>query len=453
MALVSMTLPVDSDFERLFDCVRMSDDPYQVAAIYPWLSVSDRKDFEQIIFPHKRYPRLFAQAVFTPVSLLQRLAQESDALTLDKLAKNPQTSAAVLNQLAQHNQNRQRLTFIAKHPNASAELLDSLDEVLLHQAICWNPNTGLSQLNRLLPTASLAECKAMAQNPQADAALLGALWQSHHNQYLHAEIAAHSHCPEDLLKAAIASDDPLLRRKAAANPQLSKAQVTLLLADSVAQVRAATLRHLGARNIQLINEPARRVRRELARRSGLDEQMIENLCVDEDNWVRRWVARNPLTPVNLLESLASDAELEVRRGVARNPLTPEVLCTQLADDSEPWVRAGIAIRPDLDPGIIEQLSTDDSVDVLAGLGRNPLAPASLLSKIAGHSDRDVRRSVILNKQAPLSVLQLLLEDPYPLNRALLCWHAAMSSVELWQLIEDPEPQVRFSAVQALALMA
>ncbi len=450
MAQVSVKPPSDNGFSRLLDHVRLSADPYQVAALHPWLSISDRAAYEQTIFAHRRYPRLFAQAVYTPVSLLQRLAQEGDSLTLDKLVKNPATPAAVLNQLAQCSQEHPRLRHIAGHSNASAALLDSLDEGAFRQTICRNPNTGLSQLNRLLPAASLHECKGMAQNPQADSSLLAALWQACDDQYLHAEIAAHRHCPADLLNTAVLSDNPLLRRKSAGNPRLSKSQVAKLLADSHAPVRAATLRHLGARNIKLINEPARRVRRELARQSELDERMVESLSMDEDNWVRRWIARNPITPVALLTSLAIDDEPEVRRGVARNPLTPESLCRQLAVDTDSWVRAGIAIRPDLNPDIIEQLSSDESVDVLAGLGRNPLTPTSLLAGITEHSDRDVRRSVILNARASRSVLQSLLEDPYSLNRALLCGHAAMGSIEYWQLIEDPEPQVRFSAVQALA---
>ena len=327
----------NNSFLRLLDQVCLSDDPYQVAALYPWMSVSDRVVYEQTIFAHRRYPRLFAQAAYTPVSLLERLSQENDSLTLDKLVKNPATPTAVLEQITRRGQNHKRQKFIAGHPNASAALLNSLDEVVFCKAICLNPNTSLAQLNRLLPIASLDECKGMAQNPQADSTLLGNLWQAHDDSYLQAEIAAHGHCPRDLLNAAVLSDNPLLRRKAATNPQLSKAQIAQLLTDSQAQVRAATLRHLGTRNIQLISEPARRVRRELARQSGLDEQMIESLSVDRDNWVRRWIARNPITPVTLLQSLAMDREPEVRRGVARNPLTPDVLCRQLADDSEPWV--------------------------------------------------------------------------------------------------------------------
>ena len=74
----------------------------------------------------------------------------------------------------------------------------------------------------------------------------------------------------------------------------------------------------------------------------------------------------------------------------------------------------------------------------------------LLTQIARHGNRDVRRAVILNRHAPLAVLLTLLEDPYALNRTLLCRHPALGDEQLWQLIDDPEPQVRFTAVQVLA---
>lgn len=430
-----------------------SADPYQSAALHPWLGVSGRAVCENIILAKRRYSRLFAQTPYTPSSLLRRLARENDPVTLNRLVRNPATPAQLLSQLARGEGREQRLDNIAAHPNASATLLDSLDvqaSPARLRSICHNFNTGLLQLNRLLAIATLQDRKGMAKNPQADATLLRKLWQADNDKYLRAEIACHRNCPMDLLDLAVASDDRLLRRKAAANPGLSHRQLAQLLADSEAQVRAATLRHLGAGKFNLADEPAPRVRRELARKAGLDDTLITRLSADEDTWVRRWVARNPATGETLLRKLATDAETEVRRGVARNPFIPFDLCRQLAADAEFWVRAGIAIRPDLDRRVIAQLATDDSIDVLAGLGRNPMTSHELLAHIAAHDDRDVRRAVILNQQAPPEVLTQLQRDPYPLNRAMLCRHPALGDAELWELTADPEAQVRFSAVQHLA---
>jgi hypothetical protein len=453
--MISATMAASSDYtiNALLDQARESSDPYQSAALHPWLGALGQAVCEKIIFVRRRYPRLFAQAAYTPVSLLHRLAQESDPVTLNKLVKNSATPAPVLKQLARGDDGEQRLNSIAAHPNASAALLDSLDEQASptrRRFICSNPNTGLLQLNRLLESATLQDRKGMAQNPQADAKLLRKLWQADDDKYLRSEIAAHRNCPDDLLDLAVASGITLLRRKAATNAGLSERQMLRLLADSEAQVRAAALRYLGATNVSLADEPARRVRRELARKAGLDDALIKRLSADEDTWVRRWVARNPATGETVLRKLAEDAETEVRRGVARNPFTPTDLCRQLAVDEEFWVRAGIAIRSDLDRRIIARLATDDSIDVLAGLGHNPKTPHKLLAQIAAHRNRDVRRAVILNQQAPPQVLTELQQDPYPLNRAMLCRHPALGEDELWDLTGDPEAQVRFNAVQVLA---
>jgi hypothetical protein len=453
MQSASMVSFSDNRIAALLEQAQNNADPYQAAALHPWLSASQRPACEKIIFTQRRHPRLFAQAAYTPVSLLQRLAQENDSITLDKLIKNPATPTAVLRRLARNPHSEHRLNAIAAHANASAALLDSLDQQdssELRQAISHNPNTGLLQLNRLFASATLNEYKGMAQNPHADTGLLRKLWDAHDDRYLRAEIACHSNCPGELLNAALRSDSILLRRKAATNAKLSETQVVRLLADREAQVRAATLRHLDAGTIGLVDEPARRVRRELARKTGLEEQWVKKLSADQDTWVRRWVARNTATPESVLRKLAKDSQAEVRRGVTRNPLMPTELRRQLAADPNFWVRAGIAIRPDLSQAIIEQLSSDDSVDVLAGLGRNRMTREKLLTQIAGHRDRDVRRGVILNQQAPLTVLKQLLQDPYALNRVLLCRHPALDEEALWELTTDPEAQVRFSAVEELA---
>jgi len=74
----------------------------------------------------------------------------------------------------------------------------------------------------------------------------------------------------------------------------------------------------------------------------------------------------------------------------------------------------------------------------------------LLACIASHENSDVRRSVILNEQTPLTILEPLLDDPYPINRAMLAGHPALSADTRRYLLDDPEPQVRFIGAQALA---
>lgn len=452
-----MTFDEYNPFTDLIDQVQITGDPYLAAALYPWLSKPEQAESDCALFSHRRYPRFFAHSAFTPALLLTRLAQETDPVILQKLAKNPATPAIALEQLAkQKNVPLQQL--IASHPNASSYLLNTIDEpwsISIRHALSHNSNTSLLQLERLLPKSTLAEAKGFAQNPNADAELLDVLWSHYDDPFLRAEIARHANCPTSLLERALRSDDPLLRRKAAASPNLTPQQTTDLLGDHVAQVRVAATRHLGhanlsSANLTLTGETERRVRREIARHKELTPDLLEQLAHDQDHWVRRWIARHDGCPDHLLAKLATDSQTEVRRGVARNSRTSIDWLAKLATDDETWVRAGVAYRPDLDVNIIEQLANDDSVDVLSGLGRNSNSPISLLTKIIRHRDRDVRRSVIFNSKASLTQLKQLSNDPYALNRVLLCQHPALDSDTLWLLLEDPVPEVRFSAMQALA---
>lgn len=451
-----MTIVDCNPLTDLIAQVQITGDPYLAAALHPWLTAPEQVDIEQAIFAHRRYPRLFAQAAFTPASLLQRLASETDPVVLTKLAKNPATPDIALRLLAKQ-KTPSLLRAIASHPKASASLLASIDDrssteasYSIRHGLSHNPNTSLLQLMHLVGDATLAEAKGLAKNCNADAAALNALWTRYEDCYLRAEIGCHANCPEHFLAQAVHSAEPLLRRKAATNPNLTQQQATDLLKDEVSQVKVAALRHLDNSNLILVGEPTQRVRRELARQKKLSPELFNQLAHDQDQWVRRWIARHVNCPLHLLIKLATDSESEVRRSVTRNNQTPNDCLKNLATDGNAWVRAGVAYRNDLDLELIDLLADDDSVDVLAGLGRNAKTPAALLAQIASHRDRDVRRSVILNQQTPLAQLKLLSDDPYALNRALLCQHPALDTDSLWLLLEDPVPQVRFCAMQALA---
>ena len=147
--------------------------------------------------------------------------------------------------------------------------------------------------------------------------------------------------------------------------------------------------------------------------------------------------------------MAADNTAEVRRAVVRNPMCPIGLLHELARDPNSWVRAGAAYRDDLSESILLTLAKEEDADILSGIGQNPMTPLCIVKKIAEHSDKDIRRSVVLNNQAPLVVLKMLLDDPYPLNRAILAKHPALTEAEHLRLIDDPEPQVRFTATQML----
>ncbi len=108
-----------------------------------------------------------------------------------------------------------------------------------------------------------------------------------------------------------------------------------------------------------------------------------------------------------------------------------------------------SLRADVPEDILLTLGQEDDPDVLSAVGRNVRTPESLLVRIAQNHDADVRRSVVLNRAAPREALRLLVEDPYPLNRAMLARHGNLFVSDLEPMLGDPEPQVRFTAASAL----
>ncbi len=452
MSLALMASHHSDMFQCLLNHVFASDDPFQAAALHPWVNKRTQVRCEDIILARRRYPRLFAASTFTPASLLSRLAKERDPVIQNKLLKNPFTPIHALKSFAKDCKDINILTGVAMHTQSDMELLELLGREShpgLRHALCRNLNTGLAQLFQLLSDANSEDRKAIARNSHCSVELLSKLWDQS-QPYLCAEIASHDNCPSDLLSRAISSEDPLLRRKAASNVHLSMSQRVLLLTDKEASVRAAALFHCVKNCASLVQDQASRVRRLQAGQISISPELLRKLSSDEDNWVRRRVARNPVTPQSILTTLASDSEIQVRRAVARNPAASKSLRSHLAADPAAWVRAGIAFRDDIDIATIRQLSLDDSIDVLSGLARHSNTSVDLLFRFANHHDRDLRRAVILNPKAPFAVLQLLQQDPYPINRVQLCRHPILPDEFLWRFLDDPEPQVRFTTIQVMA---
>ncbi len=447
------------DLDTLATRAIESDDPYIALAVHSCVGKLIRNRLGSVIFSSAKRRRNFAAAPYTPASVLDALERYDDPHLHKRIAGHPAAQADTLTRLADRHSPAKVYPALAKHPNSPAVLLATLPWSTrpdIKQAICANPNTGADMLGKLLGGTTLEEKKNIARNPAATADLLLSLWQENEDPYLRGEIAAHPHLPPQLQRSAAQSTETLLRRKLAKNPRIPDDILLHLLTDEDPGVRAAaaqntaTLGHRPGANLSTLgNDPSHRVRRTAAKNRHLDEAVLEQLAHDDDVWVRRWIARNPATADKILKQLANDAETEVRRGVARNPGCPAECLDQLARDPKPWVRAAVALRKDLPETLIRQLAREHDADILSALGQNPSTPVDILLDIVRNADKDVRRSVCFNDDAPAKVVQQLLEDPYPINRAILTRHPALEENDLENQLTDPEPQVRFGAARAL----
>jgi len=443
--------------DELQQHVLESKDIYGAAALYPKLVQYYGSNsnavlmLERLFASRQRYRRILAAAQFTPLEVMSWLVRDNETLCLNKLAMNLATPLPILSKLMVRAPIERQLR-LARHPTMSTELLARLpmQHPEIRHALCRNPNTGIAQLRQLAQNVSLVEAQCLALNPHADGELLINLWQRFDDPFLHANLATNGQLPASLRGLTLTSDSPLIRRKTAANPSLTKAQQHLLLADTQYTVRAAMVRYASIRSDHREVDEHYRVRRVYARCAGLDTATLAHLSKDRDAWVRRWVARNPSTGSVVLKALALDSEPQVRRGITRNDVTSLSLLEQLSQDRDAWVRAGVAYRSDISISIIERLSHDTSDDVLAGLASNLHCPQLLLQRLSQHTSADVRRAVINNSVTSSEILMNLVEDPYGFNRAQLCINPRLPERALWHLLDDPEAQVRFNVVTRLS---
>lgn len=431
-------------------------DPYGALALHPIVDKEFKDKLELIMFANRRLKYVFASAHYTPDSVLEVLASESNEQLRVRVLKHPNTAARTLELLYRSGCSAQMTVLIAAHPNTPAKVLEEIQwqgSEKIRIALCGNRNTPLSAINELLINSSLQEKKIIARNLLLNEQILETLWKKG-DEYLRAEVVAHRSCPERLINKAIESRHVVVRQKLASNPVIGEAIRHRLLMDDAPQVRVAIVRNQEVSEDelqQLCDDPSDRVRRNEARRAGLSATVIAQLARDNDIWVRRWVARNAGTPEKYLEKLAVDEDENVRRSVTRNESCSERLLSVLADDYSAWVRAGVALRPDISKEILLKLIDDQNIDVQSAIGKNPVTPVKILKRFAKNSNRDVRRSVILNKKVTAKVLRLFIEDPYPLNRIILASRPQCGRQANWQLANDPDQEVRFSAIRTFAM--
>jgi len=370
------------------------------------------------------------------------------------LSKNPAVAPPLLAELFE-NASPAVIKNLAAHRNTPVEVLQQIDwqgNDVIRSALCSNSNVPLTLLRQLMVGSSSAEKKGIVNNPNADHRLLTELWNDG-DKFVQGEVAAHRACPPELRETALQHSEVLVRRKLASNESLVSDCLLLLMKDEDALVRSAAIGNAGLEDDHLGNagDPSIRVRRTEAKREDLSAQFIEGLAGDEDHWVRRWVARQPAASEAVMQQLSLDKVMEVRRAVGRNPSCPDYILERLAKDEDSWVRAGVALRENLARHILAGLESDEDIDVKSAVGRNPGTDESVLLAIADHENRDVRRSVIVNPHVPDAALIKLQDDPYPLNRAILSGHPNCLTENLWFLLKDPEPQVRYTAGKALAV--
>lgn len=173
---------------------------------------------------------------------------------------------------------------------------------------------------------------------------------------------------------------------------------------------------------QLLSRPEPAIRRSLASRTELPDDILRRLAADSDSVVREFIAsRNDLDP-DLREALANDPRWNVR--LAANP--PQVpppptqeeleadlaeLLAQLTPDADERIRAAVARHPvDLPGDVLERLSRDvDAVRIWIA-ARPQSLEREMLDRFARDPYYEVRLVTAVRKNLPADLRALLLTD-------------------------------------------
>lgn len=211
---------------------------------------------------------------------------------------------------------------------------------------------------------------------------------------------------------------------------LTRADIDLLIGER----RPTRLRYVAHRDVDLAQSPdldaetlevfARRgslgVRRAVARRAGLPDDVIRALSVDEEADVRIDLARNPHLALDELWRQARQGDWMSQASVAGNPSAPPTLLWWLAA----W-----------------QVTLDHTNPSWGHLATNPLTPAGLVGNLAAAGSYQA----LAHPSCPPGPLAAAAISHRATHRSRAAAHPNTPPAALAALAADPEEHVRAAA--------
>lgn len=370
---------------------------------------------------------VYAQIGVIPEFMVKPWREERNCKEfLKALAESVNTTAGVLEQLAQHDNLEIRLA-VALNPNTPAYTLEKMaaEDSIVLSGVAENPNTPPSILEQLAEDKNSLVRSGVARNPNT---------------------------PVNLLEQLLRDNDHNVRQGVAWNPNVP----LLLLEQWIKLVDGSVVSNIALNPIAPVHFLERLAMFRcpaVALNPNTPAYILEQYSRDKEAEIRALVAQNPNTPTGILEHLAQDENILVRKNVAKNPNTPvRVLLGKLARDAqvqqvvvEKIECRGIHIWHKSTPWQIKKdKSRHDSkitVSIRHLLTEISNTPESLLEKFARHEKPNVRYFVSQLPEAPANLLEQLAWDEYTDIRRVVAKHPNTPGNTLEQLLKDKEHSV------------
>ena len=338
---------------------------------------------------------------------------------LTRIAKNEQCPTPFLVWAASHSEEKVQLA-VAMNPAAPEEAVHTLREssfekvrnsLPIDYVIDGSPQQSLlkeikSALGKINPHHALdgweKKYLGLAQIRYLDVEsalnIMGHFFDTH--DQMRVRIA--EHCPSDLLECLILDPMREVRTRAAKNPNLTEAQVSLLLGgfDTESLINLGANPAIGVAHLdQLSRHEEANIRAAVARNPILSESTRDYLLADRSGSVRASLAwRAKLTMSQQVRFLEGG---KWTRDLAYNPHTSsEILRKLLEDTADKYTPLAVLQNPNTDSSILEVKLKHGDKACLAALASNPSLPDTMFHELFSEQNHDINLSLSKNICCP-----------------------------------------------------
>ena len=350
--------------------------------------------------------------------VLEKLVEYATNSVRRYLASHIKTPGTILEKIAEYselnwNDEIEIRTRIAKHPYTPTHILEKLireGHTKVKKAVALRSDLSKQLIVQLAMDYRVYAMRFLARNRYISSDLLAELAQDAQLRVRQMAVR-HPQIPVSVLTEAV--EIPQLRLFVAENPCTPVELLLKLATDSRGDVLKAIAENPNTPAFvleKLSETPLHDL--SLTRHPNTSPEVMEKilwrLAMSERLSIRKYVAQHPQTPIKILTQWVKTSP-EVRPWIAQNTSTPEHILEQLALNPLKEVRCNVAQNPNTPVSTLEKLARDYCLEVLKAVARNPNTPGHILTTLV--KDWNLRSCIVKNPNTPASVLEQLLLFP------------------------------------------
>ena len=341
-----------------------------------------------------------ARNLLTPVDILEKLSKDQWSSIRLAVAKNSNTMSSVLEELA-NDKDREGA-------NTSAKILGEKKGEYTSEIVI-DKNTPAWMLEAMLKQ-NFKYAIYIAKHPNASVDILLELSQSK-DIYNRANVAENPNTPAIILEQLAQDDSHIVRWYVAQNPNTPLNILFKQLARD-ARVVSAIANQLSIQKYDNFPE-AESIIDILAEESTSElSALFQRLIQECGMQARLFLAQRLDIPTDILIQLAQADEFKVREVVARNPNTPAIALVEMAQDKESKVREAVAQNPNTPTDVLEKLAQDEDCYVLVHVAGRRNLPSPILENLANCKASNVREKAMVNPDLSKQAVELILYGEY-----------------------------------------